>query len=287
MVTAAKPNVETTPPTGVAVSWGPQTLQLRDEEVFGTTGAALCSRFLLRRFLGPGSASVQIDRPRSTAVIRFEQGKAATVDLMQRLAAALRGTFEPLPGAPGVSLLPQDLAKSKLTIHRHRGLLSTWEVVDEQPGRLSLRHEVMASDSALARRIAHRIESVHGVLSSVVRPLTGTLKICFDPTQTRPERLLRAVERRPIPCRSRCARTGTGPRPVRPGQHGHGCFRWSAISLSPRSGRRPPRWWSARTSRCSAPRQASLVAASSACRCCTRPLPRERLPPGSSFLGPR
>ncbi len=287
MVTAAKPNVETTPPTGVAVSWGPQTLQLRDEEVFGTTGAALCSRFLLRVFSVQEVRSVQIDRPRSTAVIRFEQGKAATVDLMQRLAAALRGTFEPLPGAPGVSLLPQDLAKSKLTIHRHRGLLSTWEVVDEQPGRLSLRHEVMASDSALARRIAHRIESVHGVLSSVVRPLTGTLKICFDPTQTRPERLLRAVEAAPdslpiemAPHRNRSpSGLAWSTRPWR--------FRWSAISLSPRSGRRPPRWWSARTSRCSAPRQASLVAASSACRCCTRPLPRERLPPGSSFLGPR
>ena len=62
---------------------------------------------------------------------------------------------------------------------------------------LCLRHEMVAADFAFARRIAHRIESVHGVLSSVVRPLSGTLQIRFDPLQTRTERLLRALEAAP------------------------------------------------------------------------------------------
>ena len=197
MVIDAKAQEKATQSSRVGVSWGPQTLQLRDEEVFGATGAELCGRFLLRVFSVEEVRSVQIDRPQSTAVIRYEPGKQSCVDLMQRLAAALRGTPEAAPGSQAVRLLPQDLAKSKLTIHRHRGLLSTWEVVVDQPGVLWLRHEVVAADSALARRIAHRIESVHGVLSSVVRPLSGTLKICFDPAQTRTERLLRALESAP------------------------------------------------------------------------------------------
>ncbi len=197
MVIDAKPHEKATQPSRVGVSWGSQRLELRDEEVFGTTGAELCGRFLLRVFSVEEVRSVQIDRPQSTAVIRYERGKLGAVDLMQRLAAALRGIHEAAPGPQAVSLLPQDLAKSRLTIHRHRGLLSTWEVVGDQPGVLCLRHEIVAADSALARRIAHRIESVHGVLSSVVRPLSGTLKIRFDPAQTRIERLLRALESAP------------------------------------------------------------------------------------------
>ena len=176
MVIDAKAHEKAPQPSRVGVSWGSQTLELRDEEVFGTTGAELCGRFLLRVFSVEEVRSVQIDRPQSTAVIRYERGKLGAVDLMQRLAAALRGTHEVGPGPQAVSLLPQDLAKSRLTIHRHRGLLSTWEVVGDQPGVLCLRHEIVAADSALARRIAHRIESVHGVLSSVVRPLSGNLE---------------------------------------------------------------------------------------------------------------
>ena len=141
--------------------------------------------------------SVEIDRRQFTAVIRYERGRLGVADLMQRLAAALRGTHDESPGPQAVSLLPQDLAKTNLTIHRHRGLLSTWEVVADQPGVLCLRHDILVADSVLARRIAHRIESVHGVLSSAVRPLSGTLKIRFDPAQTRTERLLRALESAP------------------------------------------------------------------------------------------
>ncbi len=194
MVIDAKPKENATQPSRVAVSWGPETLQLCDEQVFGATGAELCGRFLLRVFSVEEVRSVQIDRLRSTAVIRYERGKLGVADLMQRLAAALRGTRGVAPGPQVFSLLPRDLAKSNLTVHRHRGLLSTWEVVVDQPGVLCLRHDIVAADSALARRIAHQIESVHGVLSSVVRPLSQTLKIRFDPAQTRSERLLRALE---------------------------------------------------------------------------------------------
>ena len=136
MVIDAKPHEKAPQPSRVGVSWGPQTLQLRDEEVFGTTGAELCGRFLLRVFSVEEVRSVQIDRPRSTAVIHYERGKLGAVDVMQRLAGALRGTHQAAPGLQAVSLLPQDLAKSRLTIHRYRGLLSTWEVVGDQPGVL-------------------------------------------------------------------------------------------------------------------------------------------------------
>ena len=53
--------------------------------------------------------------------------------------------------------------------------------------------------------------------------LTGTLKIGFDPAQTRTERLLRALESAPLAIGDGALRpAGARPGQVRPGQHGHG-----------------------------------------------------------------
>ena len=90
MVKNAKPQEKATA-SWVGVSWGPEALRLRDEELFGATGGDLCGRFLLRVFSVQEMRSVPIDRPQSTAVIRYERGKLGVARLMQRLAASLRG----------------------------------------------------------------------------------------------------------------------------------------------------------------------------------------------------
>ena len=55
----------------------------------------------------------------------------------------------------------------------------------------------MMTDPEMTRRMVHQIELMHGVLGSRILPLTGTLRIRFDPTLTRAERLLRAIESAP------------------------------------------------------------------------------------------
>jgi Cu2+-exporting ATPase len=200
--------------SAVGVTWGRETLQLRDEDVFGKGNAELCSRFLRRVFSVDEVRSVQIDRPRSTAVIRYERGAQSLAELLQRLAAAIRGGTRTGAESPVVQLLWRDLSRPKWTIYRHRGVLTTWQVVRDQPGLLNLRHEVLASDPALARRIVHQVEAIHGVQGSAIRPLSGTLSIRFDPAQTRAERLLRVLESAPQAL-SREAPDGSDPPPVR------------------------------------------------------------------------
>ena len=77
----------------------------------------------------------------------------------------------------------------------------------------------------MTRRMVHQIESMHGVLGSRIRPLTGTLRIRFDPTLTRPERLLRAIESAP---ESLPVETALGeqlpPVKIRSCEHGPGCL---------------------------------------------------------------
>ena len=181
----------------VGLRWGPETLEVRDQEVFGTGDADLCRRFLHRVFSVDEVKSVQIDRRRSSAVIRYERGEGGLAELLQRLATAIRGTLGVGAEPPSFGLLPRDLSQAKWTVYRHRGILTTWRVVGDQPGVLTLRHDVMTTDPEMTRRMVHQIELMHGVLGSRIRPLTGTLRIRFDPTLTRAERLLRAIESAP------------------------------------------------------------------------------------------
>ena len=67
----------------------------------------------------------------------------------------------------------------------------------DQPGLLTLRHKLISTDPALAAWLVRQVESVQGVRRGAVRPLSGTLKIHFDPAQTRTERLLRVLEGAP------------------------------------------------------------------------------------------
>jgi cation transport ATPase len=185
------------PPPRVRVRWGPRTLELSDEEVFGAGSSSLCVQFLQRVFSVEEVDSVQVDRGTGSAVVRYRRGTRGAADLLHRMAAAIRGAgTEPSNAGtgPAVRLLPQDLSGPHWTIHRHRHLLSTWEVVTEQPGTLALKHDLLEEDPGLARRVAHVMESVHGVTMAALRPLSGTLRIRFDPLQTQVERLLHALE---------------------------------------------------------------------------------------------
>ena len=95
MVNDAKPQEKATHPSRVGVSWGPADTPAPRRGGLWCDGGRPLRPLSAPRFLGRRKCrSVQIDRPQSTAVIRYERGKLGVADLMQRLAAALRGTPE-------------------------------------------------------------------------------------------------------------------------------------------------------------------------------------------------
>lgn len=195
MVTETRKRETSRPSPRVGVAVNRNELKLHDPEVFGTGGEELCGRFLRRVFSVEQVQSVAIDRPSSLATIRYDRAGHAVADLLQRMAAAIRGAGAEA-GSPA-QFLPVDLSRARLNIYRYRQMLTSWQVVVDRPGRLSLRHDAVTSDPGLARRIAHQVERVHGVKGAAVRPLTGILMIDFDPAQTGAERLLRVVESAP------------------------------------------------------------------------------------------
>ena len=55
---------------------------------------------------------------------------------------------------------PETFSQTKWTVYRHRGILTTWRVVGDQPGVLTLHHDVMMTDPEMTRRMVHQIELI-------------------------------------------------------------------------------------------------------------------------------
>jgi len=180
----------------VGVSWSDGVIRLRDEDLFGKQLGDLCAVFLRRIFALDEVKWVEIDRDRSTAEIRYGPGPWGLTDLLQRLAAAIRGQFQPDAAAFSDSSIQPDLSRSagRVKIQRFGTILTTWDIVADRPGRIRLRHEAIRRDATLASRISNVIENVSGVLKCRVSHVTGSVLIRFDPGLTSALPLLRILD---------------------------------------------------------------------------------------------
>jgi cation transport ATPase len=181
----------------IAISWSTGMLRLRDEDLFGERLGELCPILLRRVFALSEVKSVEIDRTQFTAEIRFDADRSELAAHLQRLAGAIRGeTFQPSQAISECAVL-EDLLRGggRLKIWRVDTVLTTWDVVDQRPGRIRLRHESIRLDSVLAGRVRNAITAATGVIGCSVQSLTGSVLIRFDPTATSTSRLLRILER--------------------------------------------------------------------------------------------
>ena len=190
---AQKPSSSAT----VEISWSKGVVRLRDKDLFGQCLGKSCVIFLRRVFALSEVKSVEIDCQEIAAEIRFDERRLKLGDHLQRLATALRGQAPPSSRAPSDTSLLGDLSHctGRIKILRLDTLLTTWDIVDHQPGRIRLRHESIRADSALAIRVRKSIEDMAGVISCSVQPITGSVLIRFNPTVISPSRLLQILER--------------------------------------------------------------------------------------------
>jgi len=181
----------------VGVSWSDGVIRLRDEDLFGRRLGDLCVVFLRRIFALDEVKWVEIDRDRSTAEIHYDPGLSGLIDLLERLAAAVRGQLPPDTAALSNSSVLPDLSRSvgRVKIQRFGTVLTTWDIVDDRPGRIRLRHNAIRGDAALASWISDLIENVSGVLKCRVSDVTGSVLIRFDPGLISALHLLRILER--------------------------------------------------------------------------------------------
>src|SRR5262249_55636685 len=89
-----------------------------------------------------GAAAVEI----RTEPARLDEGVPAVLEALRGRGMVLAS--RPLP-------LPRGARGPRFEIHRRNRRLTSWNVVEEGTGRLRLRHELLAGDHALARRVEH------------------------------------------------------------------------------------------------------------------------------------
>ncbi len=176
------------PPT--RITWSDGVVELRDDRVLGPGGESLRDRFLARVLGVEGVRSVSLDRTRATASIRHDASPRGLPRLLERLSAAIRddASSEPLPTPP------RAIREATCTVHRHGSLLTTCEVLSDQPGRLRLRHAALRRDPAFARAAEQRLETLPGVTRAAVGSWTSSLLIYYDPAVLGTPALLRLVE---------------------------------------------------------------------------------------------
>jgi cation transport ATPase len=179
----------------VEVSCSEGVIRLRDEDLFGKGLGDRCVFFLRHVFSISEVAWVEIDRNLFTAGIHYDAGRLGLPEVLERLAAALRGSSPPHADAPSRSLL-RDLEHSngRLRIQRFGTTLTTWHIIHDRPGRIRLRHQAIHRDPTLASRIQDTIENVAGVIECAVWPVTGSVLIRFNPDLTSAPYLLRALD---------------------------------------------------------------------------------------------
>ena len=181
----------------VAISWSTGVLRLRDEDLFGERLGEVCAIFLCRIFALSEVQSVEIDRERSTAEICFDSDRSKLTERLLKLAGAIRGQTSQHFRAISEGPVMEDLIRSngRVKIRRLDTMLTTWDVVDQRPGRIRLRHESIRLDSVLARRLERIMADTTGVTDCSVHPLTGSVLIRFEPAATNVLCLLQILER--------------------------------------------------------------------------------------------
>ena len=181
----------------VAIAWSTGIVRLRDEDLFGERLAELCPIFLRRIFALREVKFVSIDPEGNTAEICLDTSCVGLTEHLQRLAGVIRGeTSQRFPAIAERSIL-QDLVRSagRIKIWRLDTVLTTWDVVDHQPGRIRLRHGSIRLDPAFAARVHNIITDTAGVTGCSVQSLTGSVLIRFDPAVITAARLSQILER--------------------------------------------------------------------------------------------
>lgn len=177
------------PPT-IRVDRAERRIALSDPRTFGPGGEDLCDRFLQRVLALDEVRGVEVDRARGAASIRHRAAAAELPGFLRRLAGAIRGD-EPtrLPLS-----LPRGARGGHFAVFRHRDIASTWEVVDDGPGRLKLRHDLLRRDHPRAERVAAALAEVPGVRRARPWAWSGTLLVVYDRAELNPARLIRLAE---------------------------------------------------------------------------------------------
>jgi cation transport ATPase len=173
-------------------------IELRDHEIFGLElRQDLLVTFLRRVFALTEVKSVEVDRAEAVARIRVDSSRYPQQAVLGRLANVIHGhngdTVSPL----SVHLMTANFTKlaAVLEFRRFGSVLTTWDIVSQQRGRVRFRNAAIRGKPELANQIRDFLYTIAGVKDCTVQQLTGSVLVRFDPQLVDTMRLLGALDR--------------------------------------------------------------------------------------------
>jgi len=131
---------------------------------------------------------VDIDTVSATAVLRV---RPQTVDsLLPKIARAVRGNGAELP--PGA--LPHGARGAQFQVQRVGSRLTSWQVREQRPGQIRLRHRLLQNDRLKGRRVERLIGLIPGVASARYSRWSGCLCVEYYPDLVEHDLLLHLAE---------------------------------------------------------------------------------------------
>ena len=170
-----------------SVRAGPGTLEVTDNQVFGTGGEALARRFARRVLAFTEVQSLALDPVAATATLKYRSGNCDPGILVAQLAGAVADSAEDVKK----TALPHWTDGQPVVLYRHSSVISIFAELDIQNGQLRAGHPTLESNQAIARRVENALRVVPGVIEAVA---TGHLRVRFDPHAVAALQLLRIAE---------------------------------------------------------------------------------------------
>lgn len=176
------------------VAWSEGVIRLADPYLFVDPHSDACRDFLRRALRLVDVLSVEIDRLRGLALIRYDPEWVEVEEMLGLLTDALQGQpdreerirLDPIPTTLGDG--------PTVKVSRYGSILTTWEVVHELPGRLRFRNERLGSDAAMAQKIARELAAVHGIESCRVGSNSASLLVYHDPVAIGSRQILQILD---------------------------------------------------------------------------------------------
>jgi cation transport ATPase len=164
------------------------SIRLLDWRVFGPRGETHCELFLRRILTVEGVSSVAIDTVTAVAVIQVQPQRVGSI--LPRLAGVIRGEGPELP--PGA--LPHGAKGTRYQVQRVGSRLTSWQVREDRPGRLRLRHQLLRNDRVKARRVERLISLIPGVTTARESRWTGSVFVEYHPELVERDLLVHLAE---------------------------------------------------------------------------------------------
>jgi len=175
-------------PAPVEIDRAAGVIRVRDPQVFGPGEVTHCERFLRRAFTVEGINCIEIDTVRARALIRVPPARLDS--LLPQIARAIRGDGAELP--PGA--LPHGAKGARFQVQRLGSRLTSWQMQQDRPGQMRLRHQLLRSDRVKARRVERSIALNPGVASARYGRFTGCLFIEYHPELVERDLLIHLAE---------------------------------------------------------------------------------------------